>query len=607
MLRTWRQAQLAENKYMQQAFSQGLSVAGEESLKTPSNNSTTKEEEGVHLQAVNATVARPSGLSSAADSATYENKNQATLKPNLIKISSEKKQVTATAVNPFTENDKSAEFPGMMTIEDEKPTTQSAAKVQKLSLSTQGWGLRTFWRQPLSPVHETNSIVSSEEDSGRHSACSLAVSSGLSNKVSTEALKEVQRKRPDDLDQSIGLPGNLTLPDDPCFKEMRSIMQLKSESGNQNTLSDSDELISSSVSFDTCDDSVFDTAPIQCLSPQISPVCKKGSKRNRMANSRRISVLPLSLASSPPSDAGKENVSGIQNASAFKEELVNSWKASDSEVQLQSTSSVLKPVENLSEWRKLKQSTSELCVDHHEQENLQSRTQFLCKNSEKSFTHLGCNESSVIGNHLVSGRPLSTMWDLTASGNGNVDLDERGQVNRRALSCMNLRSHDSYSDYAVDLSSFDFESSSAQLNEDTADTATSRIFEEFEAACVANRGDLEKVAAANEESGIVESTCMSAESAIHASPWMSRKLKPLQHASQKSPSERPILGAVAAHWVNPESAEPQWDGKGIPNSTTKYKEDQKVSWHTTPFEIRLERALATEVEVPQRNLFRWMA
>ncbi|GAB2302686.1 hypothetical protein Dimus_036683 [Dionaea muscipula] len=32
----------------------------------------------------------------------------------------------------------------------------------------------------------------------------------------------------------------------------------------------------------------------------------------------------------------------------------------------------------------------------------------------------------------------------------------------------------------------------------------------------------------------------------------------------------------------------------IPNSTTKYKEDQKVSWHATPFEERLEKALSEE-------------
>eukprot|EP00250_Pteridium_aquilinum_P028107 c36595_g1_i1 orf=239-2791(-) len=70
--------------------------------------------------------------------------------------------------------------------------------------------------------------------------------------------------------------------------------------------------------------------------------------------------------------------------------------------------------------------------------------------------------------------------------------------------------------------------------------------------------------------------------------------------------DRPILGTVAAHWNHSSSSSTQkkwWDGKGIPNSTNKYKEDQKVSWHATPFEVRLERALAKQGRVFQKKLF----
>ncbi|KAJ1703857.1 hypothetical protein LUZ63_003636 [Rhynchospora breviuscula] len=41
---------------------------------------------------------------------------------------------------------------------------------------------------------------------------------------------------------------------------------------------------------------------------------------------------------------------------------------------------------------------------------------------------------------------------------------------------------------------------------------------------------------------------------------------------------------------------------GIPNTTTKYKEDQKVKWHSTPFEERLERILSDEKMPPPRKL-----
>lgn len=72
----------------------------------------------------------------------------------------------------------------------------------------------------------------------------------------------------------------------------------------------------------------------------------------------------------------------------------------------------------------------------------------------------------------------------------------------------------------------------------------------------------------------------------------------------KTPRDRPILGMVAAYWNEDETSKtlPKWwDGNGIPNSTTKYKEDQKVSWHATPFEERLEKALSEESCISQRK------
>ncbi|GAV90601.1 hypothetical protein CFOL_v3_34010 [Cephalotus follicularis] len=76
------------------------------------------------------------------------------------------------------------------------------------------------------------------------------------------------------------------------------------------------------------------------------------------------------------------------------------------------------------------------------------------------------------------------------------------------------------------------------------------------------------------------------------------------HHFVKTPGERPIIGMVAAHWNEDEFSHisPKWwDGNGIPNSTNKYKEDQKVSWHATPFEERLEKALSDENLISQRK------
>uniref|UniRef100_A0A1J3HMH9 Protein JASON n=1 Tax=Noccaea caerulescens TaxID=107243 RepID=A0A1J3HMH9_NOCCA len=72
--------------------------------------------------------------------------------------------------------------------------------------------------------------------------------------------------------------------------------------------------------------------------------------------------------------------------------------------------------------------------------------------------------------------------------------------------------------------------------------------------------------------------------------------------------DRPIIGMVAAHWNEEEQSQisPKWwDGNGIPNSTNKYKEDQKVNWHATSFEERLEKALSEESSqgfVPPRKI-----
>ncbi|KAJ8432900.1 hypothetical protein Cgig2_014487 [Carnegiea gigantea] len=74
----------------------------------------------------------------------------------------------------------------------------------------------------------------------------------------------------------------------------------------------------------------------------------------------------------------------------------------------------------------------------------------------------------------------------------------------------------------------------------------------------------------------------------------------------QSPDEKPLVGTVGLHWnaKNPiEESGSASSFKGIPNSTSKYREgsnisinapglqDKRVNWHSTPFETRLERAL----------------
>lgn len=65
----------------------------------------------------------------------------------------------------------------------------------------------------------------------------------------------------------------------------------------------------------------------------------------------------------------------------------------------------------------------------------------------------------------------------------------------------------------------------------------------------------------------------------------------------RSPDDMPILGTVGSYWRHTgqamDSSSDSSNYKGIPNTTSKYREDMLVNWHATPFEKRLERALTT--------------
>ncbi|XP_058788273.1 protein JASON-like [Vicia villosa] len=91
-----------------------------------------------------------------------------------------------------------------------------------------------------------------------------------------------------------------------------------------------------------------------------------------------------------------------------------------------------------------------------------------------------------------------------------------------------------------------------------------------------------------------------------ASVILEERRKKMEMAQiRKTPADRPIIGMVAAHWHEEEKSDAPppkwWDGNGIPNSTNKYKEDQKVSWHATPFEERLEKALSEDPVISKRK------
>ncbi|KAB2603927.1 hypothetical protein D8674_039750 [Pyrus ussuriensis x Pyrus communis] len=59
----------------------------------------------------------------------------------------------------------------------------------------------------------------------------------------------------------------------------------------------------------------------------------------------------------------------------------------------------------------------------------------------------------------------------------------------------------------------------------------------------------------------------------------------------RSPDEMAIMGTVGTYWNHmapPPAAKSSGASsyKGIPNTTSKYREDKRVNWHSTPFETR---------------------
>ncbi|KAK1416365.1 hypothetical protein QVD17_32156 [Tagetes erecta] len=74
-----------------------------------------------------------------------------------------------------------------------------------------------------------------------------------------------------------------------------------------------------------------------------------------------------------------------------------------------------------------------------------------------------------------------------------------------------------------------------------------------------------------------------------------------QSLTRQTPGDRRILGVIKSDLNADETSfTPKWgDCNGIPNTTNKYSEDQKVSWHATPFEERLEKVLSEDKSIPK--------
>ncbi|KAG1331885.1 protein JASON [Cocos nucifera] len=212
---------------------------------------------------------------------------------------------------------------------------------------------------------------------------------------------------------------------------------------------------------------------------------------------------------------------------------------------------VLKPVENISHWKALREETSLIqSADHSEQEKKIPGPDFRGRGQQISFT------------------PVPTDSKLFESTSFSSPNEKISQVQNRGSREEPVH-HKSLSSPTLLLKS------GKQLNSN-ADTPN---------LVISSLSQWLKPPFPEDEVGNSKNIA---------------KEKP--HAVKSSDAGRPIIGIVAYHWNVDELSRNSWDVNGIPNTTTKYKENQKVSWHATPFEDRLEKALSDEKLLPKRKL-----
>ncbi|XP_039807920.1 uncharacterized protein LOC120671604 isoform X2 [Panicum virgatum] len=107
------------------------------------------------------------------------------------------------------------------------------------------------------------------------------------------------------------------------------------------------------------------------------------------------------------------------------------------------------------------------------------------------------------------------------------------------------------------------------------------------------------------DSGELSNTNSDEKNAFSLSHWV--KSSSTTDVECSFVTERPGFNASDLGWdiENPTPRLPKtWDGNGIPNTINRYKEDQRVHWHTTPFEERLLKVLSDEEHRPPRKVVR---
>ncbi|MCO5583561.1 hypothetical protein L7F22_037472 [Adiantum nelumboides] len=280
--------------------------------------------------------------------------------------------------------------------------------------------------------------------------------------------------------------------------------------------------------------------------------------------------------------------------------VINIQGKHKSRIRSKPASSVLTPVENVSQWKQLKERDEKQIVDGKagsdgSRKYISSRIENNCGTGTDSL------KAGVGDKILPWNPPRINNGQFTSQDNGPVSVNTSLSHSAAALrpEAVLVSVNASLSHWGVK-SRADTKTADGRSEPESETVRVDMSLSHWLKPSFKHNGAQISIGASSDTSssgeGGVESPAPPPDNQVS---HLVRKTERRQPAA----SERPILGALGGENCGNAKARSPWDGKGTPNATVKYMEDQRVKWHSTPFEQRLEKALDKQGILLQKKLF----
>ncbi|MCO5564428.1 hypothetical protein L7F22_018089 [Adiantum nelumboides] len=282
--------------------------------------------------------------------------------------------------------------------------------------------------------------------------------------------------------------------------------------------------------------------------------------------------------------------------------VINIQGKHKSRIRSKPASSVLTPVENVSQWKQLKERDEKQIVDGRagsdgSRKYISNRIENNCGTGTDSLK-AGVRDENKI---LPWNPPRRNNGQFTSQDNGLVSVNTSLSHSAAALrpEALLVSVNASLSHWGVK-SRADTKTVVGSSEPDSETVRVDMSLSQWLKPSFKHNG-------AQISIGASSNTSSSGEGGVESpAPLPDNQISHLVRKSEKrqpAVGERPILGGLGEETCGNSKARSPWDGKGTPNATAKYMEDQRVKWHSTPFEQRLEKALDKQGILLQKKLF----